>query len=75
MNSEFGWVVCGPTSTPGADEDVSRVNLLVETQGSLAVPGSLAARNDEPELYKNLRLFWETESLGIQSEEESNEVF
>ena len=75
MNSEFGWVVCGPTSNPGADKDVSRVNLLIETQGSLAVPGSLATRNDEPELSKDLRQFWETESLGIQSEEESNEVF
>ena len=46
-----------------------------ETQGSLAVPGSLAARNDKPELSKNLQQFRETESLRIQSEEESNQVF
>ena len=75
INSEFGWVICGPTSNPGTEKGVSRVNLLIETQCSLSVPGSLAARNDEPELSKSLRQFWETESLGIQEEEEFKEAF
>ena len=66
--------VCGPTTTPYADGDVSRVNLLIEKQGYSSVPGFLVESNNETELLKSLRQFWEEESLGIHSKREPDGV-
>ena len=42
------------------------MNLVIERQGSLSIPGSFELRDDECELSKSLHTFWEIESMGIQ---------
>ncbi len=57
MNSEFGWIVCGPTTDRVDDSGISVVNLLIEKQGSLSVPGSFESSDHESELSKSLHRF------------------
>ena len=47
VNSDFGWVVTGPTSDTESCSKVSGVHLLIEEQCSLSTPSSFALREDE----------------------------
>ena len=75
MNSEFGWIVCGPTTDRVDNSGISVVNLLIEKQGSLSVPGSFESSDHESELSKSLHRFWEIESMGIHEEQEAKGDF
>ncbi|CAB4038631.1 Hypothetical predicted protein, partial [Paramuricea clavata] len=75
INSDFGWVVAGPTSDTESCSKVSGVHLLIEEQCSLLTPSSFALREDESELSKCLSQFWEIESMGINEEKVTKEEF
>ncbi|CAB4032858.1 uncharacterized protein LOC113680502, partial [Paramuricea clavata] len=75
VNSDFGWVVTGPTSDTESCSKVSGVHLLIEEQGSLLTPSPFALREDESELSKCLSQFWEIESMGINEEKVTKEEF
>ncbi|CAB4034063.1 Hypothetical predicted protein, partial [Paramuricea clavata] len=75
VNSDFGWVVTGPTSDTESCSKVSGVHLLIEEQCSLLTPSSFALREDESELSKCLSQFWEIESMGINEEKVTKEEF
>ena len=75
VNSDFGWVVTGPTSDTESCSKVSGVHLLIEVQCPLSTPTSFALREDEYELSKCLTQFWEIESMGINEEEVTKEEF
>ena len=74
MNSSFGWIVCGPT-TGNRESDDCAVNLIIERQSSLSIPGSFQSTDDECELSKSLHKFWEIESMGVQEEKEDKSDF
>ena len=79
INSEFGWEVRGPTTNSYADEDVSRVNLLIKKQGYSPAPGSIFESNNETELVKSLRQLWERNPWEFKKNENrmafSNQIY
>ena len=73
-NSEFGWVVSGPTNDKDEFSGESVVNLSsIEKPRSLSIPNSQATSEDE--LSKSLHRFWEVESLVITEEHAAEEEF
>ena len=74
MNSAFGWIVCGPTTDYEESGDCS-MNLMIEKQGSLSIPGSFERKDNDCELSKSLHKFWEIESMGIQERQEDKNDF
>lgn len=73
INSEFGWVVSGPTNDKEEFSGESVVNLSIEKPRSLSIPNSQAT--SENDLSKSLHRFWEVESLGITEEHAAEEEF
>ena len=59
----------------GAESDDCAVNLIIERQSSLSIPGSFQSTDDECELSKSLHKFWEIESMGVQEEKEDKSDF
>ena len=56
MSSKFGWLVSGPIKNSGENSTVTHSNLVVQGPSSL---------DSECTLEKELRRFWDIESLGI----------
>ena len=63
VNSKFGWVASGPTLERGEKSDTSMANLVIEKIGS---QNPYPDNENDSELSRALRKFWDIESLGIQ---------
>lgn len=58
INSEFGWVVSGPTNDTVSDSGTSSVHLLIEeSDHPYPTPMKFAGKEDESELSNSLRRF------------------
>ena len=60
MSSKFGWLISGPIKNSGENSFVTNLNLVIQEPSTL--PASL---DSESNLEKELRRFWDIESLGI----------
>ena len=76
INSEFAWVVRGPTNDTVSGSGTSSVHLLIEEPDHpYPTPMKFAGKEDESELSNLLRRFWEIESMGITEKEVTKEEF
>ena len=76
INSEFGWVVSGPTNDTVSGSGTSSVHLLIEeSERPYPTPMKFAGKDDKSELSNRLRRFWEIESMGITKKEVTKEEF
>ena len=66
INTRLGWVLSGPLAKPTADIDLP---VTVFSTHSLKISSDVRSENEE--LNNNLKRFWELESLGISTNEQS----
>ena len=67
MSSKFGWLLSGPVKNSSDISEVTHSNLVVQIPST--IPTSL---DNECSLEKELRRFWDIESLGIMNDTEPN---
>ncbi|KAL5476354.1 hypothetical protein EMCRGX_G026289 [Ephydatia muelleri] len=64
--TKFGWVLSGPFS--GSHSEISSASSLLVTH---TLNAAVSTRTEESELEKQVKLFWEVETLGVKDEESS----
>eukprot|EP00731_Ephydatia_muelleri_P024188 Em0016g459a len=64
--TKFGWVLSGPIS--GSHSEISSASSLLVTH---TLNAAVSTRTEESELEKQVKLFWEVETLGVKDEESS----
>ena len=64
--TKFGWVLSGPIS--GSHTEISSASSLLVTH---TLNAAVSTRTEESELEKQVKLFWEVETLGVKDEESS----
>ena len=67
ISSKFGWLLSGPVDNSSDISEVTHSNLVVQVPST--IPASL---DNECSLEKELRCFWDIESLGIMNDTEPN---
>lgn len=63
INSNFGWLLSGPSRDPTNPDQKVVSNLIIMGESELC-----QATNEHDDLIDSLKQFWETESIGIQQD-------
>ena len=67
MKSKFGWLLSGPIKNPSENSSVTHSNLVVQAPSTIPI-----CLDNECSLEKELRRFWDIESLGKLDDTEPN---
>ena len=68
VSSKFGWLLSGPVKSKGRNDNYTVANVVVEGLRKVKLICKQATDENDSELDKDLRLFWETEAIGITDE-------